>query len=453
MVDGKEEGRRDGLVTEFEFLLPNGMGRVVRSDTIVLSRDTNHHPTKVYRNSFLKSVYGRQELTFTFLTCGSGGSSSEDEGRILVYKAANTGSNELYGFGGFISCHSSVSKTFFALKVTSNPNSIRLLTRDLRQNLQVQAADPYPTHLMRAIQNFVDESSGEFCIAITPFPEHGSMRTIMKRMNGGTGGFPEDLILCALRTVLRGLAPLHDQGILHTDINAGRLYLGYDHTLGTPAISLAFRAATIDIVDDDNRTTTSSFNGLNYLPMASMSHWAAAPEVYYCPASAAADVWLVGITALELACGEALFKIANREALEAIIKHIHRTHQLPSPTPSHSNASIFPTSSSDALHDDNAASLSSPAPTSIDHQTHGKKVNSVLKHFVRTLLLSVPRPAAAHSPVPFSKNFTKMVIKCLAWDPKKRPTVAALLSQKFFKTEFRQDDSAYFYDHVKNYLT
>ncbi|CAH9064852.1 unnamed protein product [Cuscuta epithymum] len=441
MVDEKEEGRRDGLVTESEFLLPSGMGRVVRSDTIVLSRDT-----KVYRSSYVVSEWGGQECTVTYLTCGSGGSGSEDGGRIRVYKAANTSSSAFYESGGRLSCHSFVSKTFDALKVSSNPDSIQRMKQDLRRNLQARA-HRYPIDLMRVVENFVDETSGEFCLAITPFPEHGSMRTIMKRMNSGTGGFPEDLILCALRTVLRGLAPLHNQGILHSDINAGRLYLGYDRTHGTPVITLAFGAATIDIVDHSN---TSSFNAL---PLASMSHWAAAPEVYDCPSSAAADVWLVGITALELACGEALFKITNREALEAIIKHIHRTHQLPSPTPSHSNSSIFPTSSSDALHDDNAASLSSSAPTSIDHQTHGKKVNSVLKHFVRTLLLSVPRPAAAHSPVPFSKNFTKMVIKCLAWDPKKRPTVAALLSQKFFKTEFPQDDSTYFYDHVKNYLT
>ncbi|CAH9144573.1 unnamed protein product [Cuscuta epithymum] len=310
-----------------------------------------------------------------------------------------------------------------AVKVADNPHSISMLRNEVRRSCGVKSRHPNllgirDDSLVRAAFHEAGKNSKYFAAVL--MPDCGSVRNIMRKRGGGFQG-REDLILCVLRSILNALDFLHQQHIPHGDITAGHVYLTSPRRFHTCSpLKLGF-AATLYHEDETAPGTTCSAS----LPMSSISQWAAAPEVAVASHNSdykhlyseeKADIWLVGITALELAYGG--LQLPNRNALEAMLKDILHNNKLPAPATNRSHKQI----------------------TIETERTH------FLKHYARKLL---PQFSFSSSS-PFSSTFTSMVIQCLAWDPTKRPTAHKLLSHKFFQKKFPryEDDGNYFYHHV-----
>ncbi|XP_051124446.1 serine/threonine-protein kinase BLUS1-like [Andrographis paniculata] len=103
---------------------------------------------------------------------------------------------------------------------------------------------------------------------------------------------------------------LHDRNISHRNIHAGNILMNHN-----PEIKLLFAATIYTSTEEQILQSSSSF-----LPPAAISEWAAPPDIYpkadrY---SYACDMWMVGITALELAYGG--LKVSSREELMSLVK-------------------------------------------------------------------------------------------------------------------------------------
>lgn len=189
-------------------------------------------------------------------------------------------------------------------------------------------------------------------------------------------GFTVDCIAIALKETLKGLSYLHGERLFHKNISAGHVFVKHSH----PQILLAFAGTMYEhnICNHDTREWISS--------SSSITAWAAAPEVvnfgddYY---SCKSDIWLIGITALQLACGG--LPVSHRQDLDIMIKILMKQSKLTS---------------------------WDVAPN--DYTTYGTRK--------------------------LSKNFWNMVKICLAPDPAKRPTADQLLKHKFFKKCGTLDD-------------
>ncbi|KAL0425929.1 UNVERIFIED_CONTAM: Serine/threonine-protein kinase dst1 [Sesamum radiatum] len=134
-------------------------------------------------------------------------------------------------------------------------------------------------------------------------------------------GMPEECILVALREALKGLSFIHAKGHVHKEITAGHIFFN-----GKPEIKLAFSASVFDLNEDEDQSSSLS----SFLPAASIYDWAAAPEVLesnHMEYTREADIWLIGITALELAYGG--LRVMNREALETMVTKINLKKKLP----------------------------------------------------------------------------------------------------------------------------
>lgn len=148
---------------------------------------------------------------------------------------------------------------------------------------------------------------------------------------------------------------------------------------------------------------------------------AAAPEIYYDnqPYSEKADIWLVGITILELVYGG--LEVPNRNALEAIIKEIHNKKELPSEI----NDYYY------YYQDDDR---------SIDAMGEDELMVNKLKCYIQKF-------------VPFwssvSGTFIEIVMQCLAWNPENRPSADMLLGHKCLQSwpSVKESD---FYEAVMN---
>lgn len=137
--------------------------------------------------------------------------------------------------------------------------------------------------------------------------------------------------------------------------------------------------------------------------------WAAAPEVYGCDDDdatygAKADIWLVGITALELAYGG--LRLESRDELENLITNMQRMRKLPNKL------------NREGRH----------------CWTKGKRASC---------LGLIPKRRTPTAPTGyeyrpeewvFSKGFLDLVLVCLDLDPTKRPTATELLQYKIFDT-------------------
>nr|GMD62036.1 serine/threonine-protein kinase BLUS1-like [Ipomoea batatas] len=341
----------------------------------------------------------------------------------------------------------SASETFYVVKAVdeNNGGSILKAREEVRRNMAAMEGERHHKNLLRMKAYFMDKPSGKLCI-VMPFPGH-SLRTVMKK--AFPGGFPEDLMLSALRSVLDALGFLHTQSIFHTDINAGHVYLGqifcdiYDVDLQFEynyEINLGFAATVYD--DDDEMGNTAP-----YLPVASMSNWAAAPEVYNGNGKQAysdkADIWLFGITALELAFGG--LKLPNRNALEAIIDHIHHNNKLPIPAKNSNN------NYKQEKHDDQGANnnMFKMAFKYLLQPFSSSNAALVplcsLSPYDEESLTNCPSSSSNHNEdyCSFSETFTDMVMKCLAWDSEKRPSFNELMSHNFFTQDRDRLDGYY----------
>ena len=135
---------------------------------------------------------------------------------------------------------------------------------------------------------------------IMPYMDHGSCLHILRRMKrlGHQEGLPADWVRYILSEALKGVKYLHDQGLIHRDIKAGNI-----------------------LVDSSGRVMVADFGVSGWLQEDGMNKknrntfvgtpcWMA-PEVmeqiegYSYPA----DVWSIGITAMELTKGYAPYAL------------------------------------------------------------------------------------------------------------------------------------------------
>ncbi|KAG8379021.1 hypothetical protein BUALT_Bualt07G0044900 [Buddleja alternifolia] len=161
---------------------------------------------------------------------------------------------------------------------------------------------------------------GKFYI-VFPFMSLGSLRSITS--SRFTGGLPEDCVVIALKEAIKGLAFIHQSGELHKLINSGQIFLSEK-----PEIKISFSASTTvyDGVDQNESASSSSC-----LPVGDICRWAAAPEVYNSENTqtytSKADVWSIGITALELAYGG--LHVSDRKELLSLLEKMHHEKKLP----------------------------------------------------------------------------------------------------------------------------
>ncbi|KAL0428946.1 UNVERIFIED_CONTAM: Serine/threonine-protein kinase fray2 [Sesamum radiatum] len=226
-----------------------------------------------------------------------------------------------------------------------------------------------------------------FICVVFPLMELGSMRSIMATQF--PHGMPEEYILVALREALKGLSFIHAKGQVHKEITAGHIFFN-----GKPEIKLAFSASVYDLNEEQNQ---SSFLSSSFLPSAFIHDWATAPEVHesnHIEYTQKADIWLIGITALELAYGG--LRVMNREALETMVTKINVKKKLPK--------KLKKGRVRDLMKADTIVCLD---PSWIDPTVQFKKKK-------------------------FSKGFKNLVLKCLNLDPTKRPTADELLQDEIF---------------------
>ncbi|KAA8520568.1 hypothetical protein F0562_014824 [Nyssa sinensis] len=227
----------------------------------------------------------------------------------------------------------------------------------------------------------IDLERNPHIYVLMPHMRFGSLRYIMS--SGFNNGLPEDCIAVALKETLLGLCHIHVRRQLHRDITAGHIFVD-DY----PSIKLAFAASVYE--HGVSGESSSSERAIT------ISKWAAAPEVFNSnnEYTDKADIWLFGITALELAYGR--LGVSDRQTLESITNNITKKRRLPNKLEDYQEG-----------------------------KKKGKEKASFFKAFCAALGKGEERA--------FSKSFQKMVASCLAEDPEDRPTLLELLEHEFFK--------------------
>lgn len=240
----------------------------------------------------------------------------------------------------------------------------------------------------------------------------GSLRCLMASCY--KNGFPEELIAITLKEALKGLAYLHQEGHGHREFNSGHIYFG----LEIPIIKIGFLASIYEHNSEYSQPSES-------LPETTICDWAAAPEVYNLTGEYTdkSDVWLVGITAMELAFGG--IRVQNRQDLEAMIAEVINSGK--------------------------------NGDKENDNQNGTGKKKSMAKFFKKMVKMlmsskskakkdSVSDASLMVTDRKLSQSFKEMLGECLNEDPEKRPTSDELLQHEFFKN---CNDMFFFQDAVR----
>ncbi|XP_061371093.1 serine/threonine-protein kinase BLUS1 [Gastrolobium bilobum] len=206
---------------------------------------------------------------------------------------------------------------------------------------------------------------------VMPFMAGGSLQSIIS--HSFPDGLPEPCIAVVLKETLNALSYLHGQGHLHRDIKAGNILVD-----SNGLVKLADFGVSASIYESLSSSSgaacSSSSSSLMLTGVAGTPYWMA-PEVIHSHTgySFKADIWSLGITALELAHGR--------------------------PPLSH-----LPPSKS-----------------------------MILKITKRFRFSDFDKYRKDHGGKKFSKAFKDMVASCLDQDPSRRPTAEKLLKHPFFK--------------------
>ncbi|KAM5550253.1 hypothetical protein ABKV19_025330 [Rosa sericea] len=207
---------------------------------------------------------------------------------------------------------------------------------------------------------------------VMPFMSAGSIQSVIS--SSFPNGMSEPCIAVILKETLNALSYLHDQGHLHRDIKAGNILMDSDGSVKLADFGVSASVYEPNYLNSSSSSSkTSSFR---LTDVAGTPYWMA-PEVvhshngYGCKA----DIWSLGITALELAHG--------------------------GPPLSH-----LPPSKSLLLRITKRFNFS-------DYETRGGTDKNKSKKF--------------------SKSFKDLVGLCLDQDPNKRPSAEKLLKHSFFK--------------------
>jgi serine/threonine protein kinase len=136
---------------------------------------------------------------------------------------------------------------------------------------------------------------------ILEYCENGSLTSICRKF----GKFPETLVAVYIAQVLQGLVYLHDQGTIHRDIKGANILTTKDGNAKLADFGVATR---INKFVTSNNTVVGS------------PYWMAPEVIELNGATAAADIWSVGCTVVELLTGNPPFyKMDPIPAMFAIV--------------------------------------------------------------------------------------------------------------------------------------
>ncbi|XP_016493161.1 serine/threonine-protein kinase BLUS1-like [Nicotiana tabacum] len=253
--------------------------------------------------------------------------------------------------------------------------------------LQLEAHTSFtnPRGNLIAVKNYFDTNE-VLCVSL-PYMSEGSLRYILSTRTHKI--LSEDCIAIVLKESLLGLKDIHLLRRVHRTFNAGDIFVHIEESTGQIRIKLANGASVYNsenINTEEIQETGSS--SCVFLDLKSIPKWGSAPEIFEkdnATNGPKSDIWLLGITALELGYGD--LPVKNREDLDCIIKKIREKKKLP------------------------------------------KSLEKLLKKkgkFKKGLDLIKRKEKV------FSDEFENMVIECLNEDPEKRPTADQLLNYPFF---------------------
>ncbi|KAK9866669.1 hypothetical protein WJX84_008559 [Apatococcus fuscideae] len=146
---------------------------------------------------------------------------------------------------------------------------------------------------------------------ILEYMEDGALSGIIKPNRFGV--FPESLVAVYITQVLRGLAYLHAQGVVHRDIKGANILTTKEGLVKLADFGVAAKLAEME---DGGAALRSSVVGTPY--------WMAPEVIEMTSVTSASDIWSVGCLAIELLTGQApYFDLQPMSALFRIVQDPH----------------------------------------------------------------------------------------------------------------------------------
>ncbi|GBC02079.1 hypothetical protein RclHR1_04440009 [Rhizophagus clarus] len=160
---------------------------------------------------------------------------------------------------------------------------------EVRRETQLMSLSKH-ANVLRVYGSFVNESK---LFIVTPYMSAGSCSDIMKTAH--PDGFEESIIATILKQALQGLDYLHKNGHIHRDVKAGNLLVDNDGSV----LLADFGVSSSLTENGDRKGIRRTFVGTPC--------WMAPEVMEHAGYDYKADIWSFGITALELATGNAPF--------------------------------------------------------------------------------------------------------------------------------------------------
>jgi serine/threonine protein kinase len=154
---------------------------------------------------------------------------------------------------------------------------------------------------------------------VTEFMESGSLAGIVRRF----GPLPETLIAWYVSQALKGLAYLHEQGVIHRDIKGANILLNKRAFVKLADFGVATKLIRSDT--DHMWSVSSESSGSTAIPSVVGSPYWMAPEIIEMSGyGTASDIWSIGCTVIELFTGyPPYYELAPMSALFRIVSDEH----------------------------------------------------------------------------------------------------------------------------------
>ncbi|OAD02398.1 hypothetical protein MUCCIDRAFT_130565, partial [Mucor lusitanicus CBS 277.49] len=159
----------------------------------------------------------------------------------------------------------------------------------LRKEIQIMTLCRHP-HLLEVYQSFVHSSQ---LYIVTPIMSAGSCHDLLSRCH--KLGFEESIVACIIKQVSQGLEYLHDNELVHRDIKSANMLLDFD----TGIVKLADFGVSNHLLTNLADKARRSFVGTPC--------WMAPEILLNQDYDTKVDLWSLGITSIELACGKPPF--------------------------------------------------------------------------------------------------------------------------------------------------